>query len=335
MDPVSQAVVGASLPQSLSNKKDIRKATLIGLLAGLAADLDVVIRSNSDPLLFTDYHRQFTHSLVFIPIGGLIVALILWPFLKKKMKFKQIAFYSVLGYGTHCLLDACTTYGTELLWPFSNIRIAWNTISVVDPVFTIVIAALVFTAYRKKFANIARLGVLFVIIYLLFGLYQRDRTEEYLLNISALRGHNAEQVLVSPTLGNLLLWKGIYLNNETFYVDGVRTGFLSDTIFYEGGSIKKFNLDNEFPNLDADSTLYKDILRFRHFTSGYLVLYPKGKNTISDLRYSALPNEINPLWGIKIDLENQHKHIKFVNLRDINRSRLKTFWSMLMGNEVR
>ncbi len=37
-------------------------------------DMDVLIRSASDPLLAIEYHRHFTHALAFIPVGGLIAA---------------------------------------------------------------------------------------------------------------------------------------------------------------------------------------------------------------------------------------------------------------------
>jgi inner membrane protein len=47
-----------------------------GMAGGLAADLDILIYSNTDPLLFLTFHRQFTHSLIFIPFGGLITALL-------------------------------------------------------------------------------------------------------------------------------------------------------------------------------------------------------------------------------------------------------------------
>ncbi|GAL32009.1 integral membrane protein [Vibrio maritimus] len=41
-------------------------AGALGLLSGLAPDIDVLIRSSHDPLLFLEFHRQFTHSLLFI-----------------------------------------------------------------------------------------------------------------------------------------------------------------------------------------------------------------------------------------------------------------------------
>ena len=89
MDPMTQAVLGASVPQAVSRKKHLAAATLFGALAGMAPDLDFLIRSDSDPLLYLQYHRQFTHSFLFIPVGGLFCALLLYPFLKKKISFAR------------------------------------------------------------------------------------------------------------------------------------------------------------------------------------------------------------------------------------------------------
>jgi len=113
------------------------KIGFIGFLAGLAPDLDVLIRSSTDPILFLEYHRQFSHSLFFIPFGALIISLLIFPLFKKSMSLKKVYLASFLGYATHGLLDACTSYGTLLFWPFSNERITWNNISIVDPLFTI------------------------------------------------------------------------------------------------------------------------------------------------------------------------------------------------------
>ena len=137
MDPLSQGTVGAAFAQSTANKDNLLKIGVIGFLAGLAPDLDVVIQSSTDPILFLEYHRQFTHSLFFIPFGSLIVALLIFPLVKRSMNFKTVYLASLLGYATHGLLDACTSYGTQLFWPFSNERVTWNNISIIDPLFTI------------------------------------------------------------------------------------------------------------------------------------------------------------------------------------------------------
>ena len=117
MDPISQGTVGAAFAQSTANKKNILRIGIIGFLAGLAPDLDVLIRSTDDPILFLEYHRQFSHSLFFIPFGSLFVALLIFPLVKGSMGFKTVYLASFLGYATHGLLDACTSYGTQLFWP--------------------------------------------------------------------------------------------------------------------------------------------------------------------------------------------------------------------------
>ena len=79
MDPLSQGPVGAAFAQSTANKNNLLKMGVIGFLAGLAPDLDVLIQSSTDPILSLEYHRQFSHSLFFIPFGSLIVALLFFP----------------------------------------------------------------------------------------------------------------------------------------------------------------------------------------------------------------------------------------------------------------
>ena len=81
MDPISQGVLGASFAGVLSNSKKLRLASLCGCIGGLAPDLDVIIKSNSDPLLSLEFHRHFTHSIFFVPIGGLITCLLIYFFI--------------------------------------------------------------------------------------------------------------------------------------------------------------------------------------------------------------------------------------------------------------
>ena len=116
----------------------------------MAPDLDVFIKSSYDPLLSLEYHRQFTHSFIFIPFGAIIVTLFTYYFFKKYITFFENYIFAFIGYSTHALLDACTSYGTQLLWPFSNYRFAWNSVSIIDPLLTIPILLLMFLAVILK-----------------------------------------------------------------------------------------------------------------------------------------------------------------------------------------
>lgn len=332
MEPISQGLLGAALPQSVSDKKEIRLATLAGFLSGLLADLDIFIRSSDDPLLVLEYHRQFTHSLVFIPVGGLLAAGLLRLFIGKRLSFKKLYLYATLGYATGGLLDACTNYGTELLWPFSDARIGWNVVSIVDPVFTLTLGSFVVIALFRKSPYLARAGLVFAVLYLLFGFYQRQRAEDYVRTIAVGRGHVIERITVHPSIGNLILWRSIYESEGRYHVDAVRVGLFSEPKIYEGGSLRVVRVANDFHSIDKGSVLYRDILRFERFSDGFLVVHPDYPNVLGDLRYSILPNGVKPLWGIEIDVENKDEHVGMSDYeREITRDKWKVFWDMLRG----
>ena len=106
MDILTQGLLGAAVAQGGSKQNETKIATLIGFLAGLLADADVLIQSAKDTLYTIEYHRHFTHSLIFIPVGALIAAVLLWPFMKKRLAFPRLYLYCLLGYLLSGTLDA-------------------------------------------------------------------------------------------------------------------------------------------------------------------------------------------------------------------------------------
>lgn len=331
MDPLTQGVVGATFSQQPTNKKTILLATLLGFLSGLAPDLDIFIRSEHDPLLVLEFHRQFTHSLIFIPIGGLICTIIFYYLFARRsgLTFKITYIYSTLGYGTHGLLDSCTSYGTQLLWPFSDTRTSWDTISIIDPLFTLPILFLIIIAIVKKNKIFSHLALGWIIFYFIFGLVQQERAKEIGKKIATSRGHEPISIVAKPSLANLFVWKIIYSTKYNYHVDAVKVGFKSK--IYEGSKIKKLNISESFPWLDLNSQQAKDIERFRWFSNDYLALSEKHQNRIIDIRYSMLPNEINGLWGIELSKTAGHNdHIKYIFNRERNLDSIKKLWKMIL-----
>jgi inner membrane protein len=345
MDPISQASFGASLSQSFAsdNSKQF-SALLIGALAGMAPDLDIFIRSAIDPILFLEFHRQFTHSLIFIPFGALLCSLIFYPLMHSrliinkwpaaKLSFSQIYLFSFLGYATHGLLDACTSYGTQLFWPFSNERFAWNIVSIIDPLFTLpVIFFISLAAYRKN-VRYARIAFAYAVIFLSLGVVQYQRAEQAVTALALQRGHQIERVHLKPSFANRHVWKMIYEYDGRYYVDAVK--LLWNTIYITGTSIQKLNVKRDFPWLPEDSQQAKDIERFRWFSDGFLAVSMRNPSLIMDVRYSFLPNRINPMWGVELSKQqiengNLDAYADYQMIRNLDQNTGKAYFEMLFN----
>jgi inner membrane protein len=332
MDIVTQGVLGAALAQSVAKKEHVRLATIIGLVAGVIADADILIRSSADPLLSLEFHRHFTHSIFFIPIGAGIAFLLLWPFLRNKLPVAYLYLYCCMGYLLSGFIDACTSYGTNLLWPLIDTRISWHIISIVDPVFTIILIAAIIAGYKKLRPSFSRIGILLAGCYLLFALFQMNRAENSIIELAAQRGHTIEKIIVKPTIGNSLLWRSVYLSKNTFYIDAVRVG-LSKRI-YQGNSIKQFDMSQTFPELDTNSQLVEDIQRFEIFSDNFVSQYPGRPEVLGDVRYSMNPIGIIPLWGIEMNLDDSSQHVKFDNYRAASEQVKQQFIDMLLNRTL-
>lgn len=334
MDPISQGVLGASASTSLVKKPgQLVSAAVLGWLGGMAADLDVLIRSSEDPLLFLEYHRQFTHSLIFIPIGGAICGLLLHALIfRRKLRLRESIFFATLGYATHGLLDACTTYGTVLLWPFSNMRVAWNNVSIIDPLFTIPLLVLVGLSIARRRVFFGRLALGYAVFYLLLGVVQRERAETLGYELAHSRGHQPRRLEAKPSFANLILWKIVYETESRYHVDAVRVA--AGKRVYPGESIAKLDVKADFPWLDPKSTQARDIERFRWFSNDYLAVDPSRPHRVIDIRYSMIPNEINSLWGIKLDPKRPEKHVEYTISRERSSEMAKRLWRMISGRPL-
>ncbi len=329
MDPISQAVIGAIASASLARPTELRRAAAIGAVAGAVPDIDVFIRSSDDPLLFLEFHRQFTHSLVFIPIGALLVAG-LGRGLSSNASFGRLYTFALIGYATHGAIDACTSYGTMLLWPFSDLRVAWNIIAVVDPLLTLVVTSAVGLAWFRQRSRFAHFGALFILLYLSLGIVQRERAEIAGAQVAQTRGHAFERLVVKPTFGNLLLWKSLYEVEGRFYADALRLSF--ETQVFSGDPIPALAIERDLPWLEPKTQQAIDIDRFGEFSRNWLALDPSDPSRVIDVRYSLVPNQIEGLWGLSLDKgAPRDAHARFFTQRHMTAPKRRAVVRMLVG----
>ena len=330
MDPISQGTIAAVMPQVAFPREKMRAAALLGCLAGIAPDLDVFINSPTDPLLFLEYHRQFTHALVFIPVGAAIATLLLHWTVRRTLDLRESYLACLLGYATHGFLDACTSYGTQLFWPFTDYRVAWNNVSVVDPSFTVPLLVLVIVAAVRRRRAYAVAGLVWALSYLALGVVQNQRAEAAGVQLAASRGHDPQRLTAKAGFATLLVWKVVYEHDGRFYVDGIRTGVAVSIC--PGSSVARLELSRDLPWLDRDTQQARDVERFRWFSDGYVALDPVVPNRVIDMRYSLVPNEVDPLWGIDLDPEaTSDRHVRFVTDRATGPAQRDALWGLLTG----
>lgn len=350
MDPVSHAVFGASLAMSLhKEQRDLLDQSnapspyaylfLTASLTAMAPDLDSLIKSNVDQLLYIEFHRHFTHSFLMIPVISFSVSGLLYLLgLKRKFSFLTLWKWGTLAVATHGLLDACTSYGTHLLWPFSERRESWSIISIVDPLFTMPLALGLLLSIWKKKKIFTVFALLFALFYLAFGVFQHFRARSFYE--SKLRDSVNEQVQwiqVKPTIANLWLWRGISRIGESYRVDGIRLSLFGESTLYRGSAIGPYypEADEEFQGREV---IQNDLKRFNFFSEGLLYRVPErfsvAERWIGDLRYSLLPHSLEPLWVVVLPEGKADGHLIYQFTRNVSLEKRQLYLKMLKGEEI-
>lgn len=333
MDLLTHAALSAAGAAALARPAQVRIAALTGAVAGVLPDTDTLIASSSDPLLNLEFHRHFSHSLLMVPIGALLVAGLAWIVLRDRMGFRQLYLFAFAGYLLSPLLDACTSYGTHLLWPFSDRPIAWSIIAIVDPLFTLNVVVLLALCLWRSRSAYTRVALALAAGYLAIGLVQHERAAAAARELASSRAHGAERLLIKPTLGNLLLWRSVYVHDGRIHVDAVRAGVFDSIRIYPGESAPIFDPERDLA-LPRDALQRRDVERFIAFTGGYPVRHPVRAAMIGDARYAMLPTSIEPLWGIVLDAESPDRHARFETDRKLTRELRARFIDMLLGRAV-
>ena len=324
MDLLTQGLVGSAVAQSFCRPKAQYRVAFYGAIAGMAPDLDALIGSSADPLLNLDYHRHFSHSLAFIPLGAFIVALSIWLVSRRRFEFREIWMACLLGYATHGFLDACTSYGTHLWWPFALDRVSWNLVSIIDPLFSLPLLVLtVWGAWRSR-VRFPRAAAIFCACYLLFALAQHRQAESAQQTLIAQRDHTSVRQVVKPSIGNVFLHRSVYLHDGVYHADAIHVVPGLTAKIYRGGKVNAFEAAK--PS--------KDVVRFNRLSNGFLCHHPEAEDVIGDIRYGMLPISTVPLWGIKTNALNSEFPAEFVKFRSLGEKDISQFYRMLFRRNV-
>ena len=130
MDSVTQAALGGAIGELMLGKKLGKKAAAIGAVIATIPDLDVIFMPFISDLQRLTIHRGYSHSILFSMVGAFLITYLLSRIKSTKHITKtRLWTFSWLTLFTHMLLDAFTTYGTQLFLPLSDYRVGFDSIN--------------------------------------------------------------------------------------------------------------------------------------------------------------------------------------------------------------
>ena len=233
MDSLTQATLGAAVGEAMLGKKIGGKAALIGAVIGTIPDLDVLLTPFFTPLENISIHRGYSHSVLFCLLGAFLIAYLLSHLkVTKAEAYWRLWLLSSLGLFTHVLLDAFTTYGTQLFLPFTDFRVSFDSINIVDPFYTVpLLAGVLLSVFRfapdaRRRALPNQIGLLVSTAYLLFTLVNKAHIENVFATALAKQDIKYEKMLTVPVKVGNMIWFA-----QGFY-----------TVAQEGRTIRVYNM---------------------------------------------------------------------------------------------
>ncbi|WP_439131832.1 metal-dependent hydrolase [Polaribacter sp.] len=332
MDSLTQIVLGAAVGEAVLGKKIGNKAMLYGAIAGTIPDLDVIAGNFTDTVTSLEIHRGFTHSLLFSIIFAPIFAYLVSKFEKYNSR-KGWTFFFFLTFFTHPILDAHTTWGTQLFWPF-EIRLAFKNIFVIDPLYTIPFLVFLLLAMFQKRASKKRklyntCGLWVSTSYLLLTLilkgvsYQKFTKELQQQNITY------TEIETKPSPLNTILWTANVETKDAFLI--------GNSSFFDKNPVQ-FSEYQKNHHLLGDLVHHSKTKRMIAISKGWFTINKKNDTLyFNDLRFGTLsiqPNAQNFVfkYKIKIDKNGTPFFIEEKKKKRDAKKLLTELWQRIQGN---
>jgi len=293
LDSVTHIAIGICAGELVAGKKLGKTALLWGAIANSIPDIDVITSLWMNPADSLLAHRGFTHSILFqlllIPIAAYFLKRL---YNKKEFSFQGWMWLIGINLFLHIFLDALTAYGTGWFEPFSHYRVSFNTIFILDPLFSIsfIVGAIILIIKKSNAPSrqkVAQICVLISGCYLLFTMINKVNVNEMIENSLTRSNISNENYLSTPTPLNNFLWYIVAHDSN-----GVHIGYYS--IFDKTENIQ-FTTIIKNPQLTDSLKGNEDVDKLVRFSQGYYMLQKEnGVVVFSDLRMGQLGGWADP-----------------------------------------
>ncbi|MEX0812114.1 MAG: metal-dependent hydrolase [Chitinophagales bacterium] len=226
MDSLSQIALGAAMGELATGRKAGNKAMFWGAVGGTIPDLDVLGAPFLDPISNLLFHRGFTHSFWFAFVMAPVLGYLLYYYYRNKAPNVSLIdwiWLFFLALFTHPILDCFTTWGTQYFTPFSDYRVAFNTVFVVDPSYTvpfIICLGLAATLHRNRplRKHLNYLGIGLSCGYILFTVVNKHFVDRKFYAAMERRNIAQYEFMSAPTPLNNILWHATVCGKDSIWI---------------------------------------------------------------------------------------------------------------------
>lgn len=324
------------LYRTATHRKTWYKTTVTVFILGIYTLLFLGLR-----MILDDPMRTPLAYGLGLGIGGLLAFFIWKRYISRRQKDVEanftgwywLFFWSIV---THPILDCFTAYGTQLFLPFSDVRVSWDNISVVDFGYTVPLAIGVIVASlisrNKKSRRIANwTGIAVSSLYMAFTFSHKARFNDIFEKSLAENGIEYSRYMTAPTILQNFLWLGVAEGEDAYY-----HGYYS--FMSKEPQVKKFTkLDKNWKLLDGlEDTRPVKIVQW--FSKGYYNALQRkdGRLQINDLRYGSFndtfENENDYIFKFILEKKNGEWTAEESRAgREIDQKGLQEYFDRVMG----
>lgn len=225
MDSITQAALGAGIAGAMLGRWHGRKAVVAGALLATLPDLDILI-DYGDPLSQMINHRGFSHSVFVLSIFSVMLTWLIWRWRPRPDYSCRRLFMTIwLILITHVMLDAFTSYGTQIFWPLRPVPASWSSIFIIDPFYTLPLLLTVLIALAVGLRPVVCRALTWVLLaggsYLLASLGAKNWAEHSVARHLQQQGHTVTAIFSAPQPFNIILWRVVARTDDGNYIEAV------------------------------------------------------------------------------------------------------------------
>lgn len=242
MDTLTHALSGALVGRLLAPRRSAAaspsaapvapwQAVATGAVAATFPDLDFVLGYVSE-LAYLRGHRGVTHSIVLLPLWGLLLAALMSKFFARDRATRAwpgqgfAALYPVAcaALAIHIAGDLITQFGTMILAPFSDRRFGLGTTFIIDlPLTGIILAGLAASALWRRRRAPAAIALVALAGWVGVGAVGRGEAIAAARAYAAEQGIEAAVVDAAPRPASPFNWTAIVFDGERYHYAHLNT----------------------------------------------------------------------------------------------------------------